>query len=470
MARPKKGCQAPTQLVVLKGKKSYGAQAVKYYAKTGRKAQTWQTTLLRYIMTVNKDGLWTHTKCGYSVPRRNGKSEILVARELWGLINNERILHTAHRTTTSHTSWEKLVEALSKAGYEEKKDFKTSKQFGLETITMLKCDGKISFRTRSSKGGLGEGYDLLIIDEAQEYTDDQASALKYVVTDSKNPQTIMCGTPPTPVSAGTVFANMRNDALAGITDNTFWAEWSVDQQTDPYDIAAWYRSNPSLGYIFTERSIKDEISGDIIDFNIQRLGLWIRYNLKSAISENEWMELKSDAVPQFAGKLYVGIKYGSNGINAAMSIAVKTTDGRIFVESIDCRPVRFGTDWLVTWLARAQNVAAVVIDGANGQQVLVNAMKDAKLKIKPTLPTVSNIIVANAMFEQRLYDKTLCHSGQPSLVNVISNCDKRPIGSNGGFGYKALKPDTEIALMDSVILAQWAAGEAKEHAKQRVSY
>ena len=36
------------------------------------------------------------------------------------------------------------------------------------TITMLKTEGKIAFRTRSSKGGLGEGYDLLIIDEAQD--------------------------------------------------------------------------------------------------------------------------------------------------------------------------------------------------------------------------------------------------------------------------------------------------------------
>lgn len=43
--------------------------------------------------------------------------------------------------------------------------------------------------------GLGEEFDLLVIDEAQEYTDDQASALKYVVTDSRNPQTIFCGTP-----------------------------------------------------------------------------------------------------------------------------------------------------------------------------------------------------------------------------------------------------------------------------------
>ncbi|MEG2939662.1 MAG: terminase, partial [Oscillospiraceae bacterium] len=102
------------------------------------------------------------------------------------------------------------------------------------------------FRTRSSKGGLGEGFDLLVIDKAQEYADDQESALKYVVTDSRNPQTLLCGTPPTPVSSGTVFLKLRNSALQGETQNTGWTEWSVNQQTDPRDIESWYDTHPSL--------------------------------------------------------------------------------------------------------------------------------------------------------------------------------------------------------------------------------
>ena len=35
-----------------------------------------------------------------------------------------------------------------------------------------------------SRGGLGETYDLLIIDEAQEYTADQEGAIKHVITAS----------------------------------------------------------------------------------------------------------------------------------------------------------------------------------------------------------------------------------------------------------------------------------------------
>ena len=74
-----------------------------------------------------------------------------------------------------------------------------------------------------------------MIDEAQEYQDDQESSLKYTVSDSPNPQTILCGTPPTPISAGTVFVKFRQSCLAGELKHSGWAEWSVEYQTDPRD-------------------------------------------------------------------------------------------------------------------------------------------------------------------------------------------------------------------------------------------
>ncbi|MEG0914008.1 MAG: hypothetical protein RSD39_05130 [Oscillospiraceae bacterium] len=143
-------------------------------------------------MAENEDALWTHTKFGYSLPRRNRKNEIAAIIEMWALTKGKNILHTAHRTTTSHTAWERLCKLLDKA----KIEYKSIKASGRENIRLLNGEGDIEFRTRSSKGGLGEGFDLLIIDEAQEYQDDQESSLKYVVTDSRNPQTLLCGTPP----------------------------------------------------------------------------------------------------------------------------------------------------------------------------------------------------------------------------------------------------------------------------------
>lgn len=479
MAETRKGRQTPTQSVVLPYTQTKGQEAIELYNSTGRTAQPWQELLLADILAYNDDGLWTHTRFGYSVPRRNGKNEIVAIREAWGLVNGEKILHTAHRTTTSSSAAKRLANILNGMGYTEvirvkqgetyNKAYTFSKQFGLEKIIVLgENGGSCDFRTRSSKGGLGEGFDLLVIDEAQEYQDDQESALKYVVTDSKNPQTLFCGTPPTAVSSGTVFTKFRTDTLAGLKQNSGWAEWSVEFQSDPHDKELWYQTNPSLGTVFTERSVADEIGTDVIDFNIQRLGLWMKYSLKSEISKVQWNELKVEVLPRLKGKLFVGIKYGQNGANVAMSVAVKTDQGQVFVETIDCQSVRTGNGWILRFLKEA-DVSKVIVDGVGKQNILADDMKTMKMKA-PVLPTVKEVVIANALFKQGVDQNTLCHAGQPSLEQAASNCEKRLIGTGGGFGYKALKEEIEIAILDSVILAHWACATSKERRKQKVSY
>lgn len=461
---PRLGRQTPTTSLILPYTESYGQEAIDLYNTTGRTAQEWQELMCYDILAINDDGLYTHTKFGYSVPRRNGKNEVVVMREMYGLMKGERILHTAHRTTTTHSAWERLLNMVEKTDLQIESTFKA---FGKEHI-FLTNGGRIEFRTRTSKGGLGEGFDLLVIDEAQEYQDDQETALKYVVSDSPNPQTIFCGTPPTAVSSGTVFTKLRKNALEGKTKNTGWAEWSVENMSDVHDVELWYDTNPSLGTVLTERKIEDEIGSDEIDFNIQRLGLWIRYNQKSAISENEWNSLQVDILPKLKGKLFVGIKYGNDGANVSMSIAVKTDDERIFVECIDCQSVRNGNYWIINFLKKA-NVQSVVIDGANGQSILSKEMKEFKLK-KPILPTVKEVIEANSLFQLGLSSKIICHKGQPSLKNIVTNCEKRAIGTNGGFGYKSIKEGADSSLLDSVIFAYWSCSTAKEQKTQKVSY
>ena len=87
------GEQEPTyRLGNLDYTKTAGVEAIHTYERTGREAQPWQEFLIYDILAVNNDDLWTHTKCGYSVPRRNGKGEVLTIRELYGLANGERIL------------------------------------------------------------------------------------------------------------------------------------------------------------------------------------------------------------------------------------------------------------------------------------------------------------------------------------------------------------------------------------------
>ena len=96
-----------------------GEEAINLYKATGQELVRWQEIQINSIMAV-EDGLWKHMKYGLCVSRRNGKGEILAAREFDGIVNlKEKVCHTAHRTTTSHDAFNRLYTLLKKAGYEE---------------------------------------------------------------------------------------------------------------------------------------------------------------------------------------------------------------------------------------------------------------------------------------------------------------------------------------------------------------
>jgi len=474
------GRQTPTQAIVLPFKQSKGMEAVSFYEESGRHAQDWQKLLITDIMAQNDDGLWTHQKFGYEVPRQNGKGEILAMRELWGLRNGERICHTAHKTSTSHSAFVRLMKLLSDAGYVETgrkkkgridpdKSYKATKQYGLEQI-FLKDGGQIVFRTRTEAGGIGESFDLLVIDEAQEYTSAQQSALIYTIAASPNPQTIFCGTPPTVTSKGDVFVGLRQQTLAGQSFDTGWAEWSTYERPDDIMNAdLWYETNPSLGTILKERTIRSEDARNKLDFIIQRLGFWHSYELKSEITQAEWLSLRVKRLPDLKGKIFCGIKFGVDGKNVSLSIALNTKDGKIFLETIDCRSQAKGFAWLVSFVSKA-DVYAVVIDGKGKSELLSEAFKQAHVKAKVIVPTYGDAITAYAGFRQAIDDASICHAGQPSVTAAISNCEKRMIGTNGAFGFRSIKEGVDVSIVESLALAFWGRSTVTERRKQKIGY
>ena len=457
------GRQEPTVSVILPYHDTKGPEAIALYNKSEKDALEWQAALTYDIMAVDDDGLWVHQKFGYSVPRRNGKSEMALARCVWGLKHGERILYTAHRASTAHSIWDRLGRLCVKCDIPITSSFRA---FGKEHL--YTDDSAIEFRTRTSTGGLGEGYDLLIIDEAQEYTPEQETALKYVVTDSANPQTIYFGTPPTAISAGTVFPNFRKNVLHNDSYSSGWAEWSVPEMSNVNDVDLWYETNPSLGTVLKERTIRSEIGDDKTDFNIQRLGLWIKYNQKSAISRNEWEALQVAKLPKLKGQLFAGIKFGIDGENAVLAIAARTEDGKIFCEVVGCRPIRDGVTWIVNFLRNA-DIRKAAIDGKNGADILLDACKSLKLK-KPEAITVQQFIKANSLFDMAMEQGTFLHMQQSAVTQVVSNTERRKIGANGGLGYRSMMDGADISLLDSMIIAHWLCAETKAEKKKQQAY
>lgn len=135
------GRQIPTSCVYLSTpedlERGKGQEAKQFYEKSGNKLMEWQEKLLDQMMAIGEDGLWVHQKFAYSVSRRNGKSESIIARVLDGLENGEKGLYTAHLVATSHDFFMRVEDALLKSGYKKASLVKKSDDIPDDMILIL---------------------------------------------------------------------------------------------------------------------------------------------------------------------------------------------------------------------------------------------------------------------------------------------------------------------------------------------
>ena len=200
----------------------------------------WQQLVLRRWLAEDENGNFTNLDCGLSVPRQNGKTELIVARIIYGIIFRKATgLFTAQKQDTADVVKRRVQDFFYENQYEEIFNLLTprfrEKPRNYDFMEFMN-GARYSFKTRTRLGGLGTTNDELINDEAADMTDDHQATLIPTVSaaKSKNPQVIYCGTPPMATTVGEVFSRTRKNIMTGKAG--CWTEWSVDHLTDKNDI------------------------------------------------------------------------------------------------------------------------------------------------------------------------------------------------------------------------------------------
>ena len=253
----------------------------------------WQRTVLDGWLGTNADGRWSSPRCALALSRQNGKNVCLEQREVYGMVvGGERFLHTAHEVKTAQKAFRRLLYFFDNPRMFPKLHARTTlirKANGQECIT-LDNGGSFELVARSRGSGRGFSVDVLVIDEAQELTEDHLAALLPTISASANPQTIFTGTPPGPNAEGELFTRIRNTGIAGEDPRLCWHEWSTDGAVDLDDRHAWAATNPALGIrldldtIADERAIMDDQT-----FLRERLGAWDSAGVHRVISAADWL-------------------------------------------------------------------------------------------------------------------------------------------------------------------------------------
>lgn len=442
----------------------------------GIKLLPWQKAIIYRWMALEQgdDGkwYWANPEAGLLVPRQNGKTEIIIARIIGGMIfMGEAIIYTAHSDKTVDET-KRRVQRFFYDAEEEIRDMLTEefdKQPKSLDYVELRNRARCVFRTRTRTGGLGTTNDCLILDEDQEETDAQQEALLPTISagKSQNQQTLRAGTPPSGGSSGTVFMRVRKAILDGKDPDTSWQEWSVETITDPSDEDAWYEANPSLGYHLMPKAVRNESKKMAVDsFNKMRLGWVAGVENMRAISDEVWQPLAVDRVdiPDQPSLVYA-VKFAPDGSAVSLAVGVNMPNGLVHVELIERKPMSAGTTWLSSWLLdRWRRSSKIIIDGAAGTQLLVEELvrSERKLTKRILTPNAREAGAAYAAFDDAITRKLLTHYDQPALNLSIKTVKKRSIGKDGMYGYASMNTDIQSDPTEAAAFAYYGAIRFKQ--------
>jgi hypothetical protein len=465
--------------------RSRGGEAVAFARDTlGIVLDPWECLVLdRMLAQQPAVDRWAALEFGLTVPRQNGKSLILVVRELFGLLvlHERLIMHTAHRSRTSKNAyretrralreapgWVQVTRNLGRLGSVELAFRDTN---GEESVRLADDSGAIEFTTRTATGGKGLSGNLVVFDEAQDLDERPIDALLPTLsakTITENPQVVYTGSAGTFVS--TAQARIRRRGLAGGAKRLAYLEWSIDDDAylamdldDRLDPDAtrhlWPQANPALGLRITEEWIEQvELAQmDAFSFARERMGVG-SWPLDDAagwiIPKQAWLACTDESSPPPAGllTLAVGASY-----DRTVSVAVcgKRPDGMVYAE-LTREPWRDTSSRFVAEVKRLRDEhrpAVIVVDDKGPVKFLVPELEAAGVVLTKVSFHENAAACAGLVGAVTEDGSTFRHRGQVWVTAALAGARKRDVGD--GWVLDRAHSASDVTPLEVLALARW---------------
>lgn len=448
-------------------------------AQAGIVLDGWQELILKAAMGERRDNTWAAKRVGVTVPRQNGKSQLLVARALAGavLFGEKKIVISAHQQDTAREAFNKLVEILESDGngwlMDRVKPNGIMNAINREQVK-FRNGATIQFKARSGAAGKGFSSDCLMLDEAQILSQRAWVSINSTMSAMQNPQVWLLGTSPQAEDDSEVFESIRSAAIEGRSSSAAWCEWGADASAPNYDPASEFTrwsANPAWNTRINHEVVDGEFETYAPDkFAQDRLGIWLsEMQYSGAIAGQVWadagVKVKPEGAPAF------GVAFSMDGKRVSLAGCVLRDDDTGHVELIDAGDGRGGLDALADWfcekdsegVARWRKSSGIVVSGAAGAGVLKSMLlKRGVPERRVRVANTPQYLQACVMFDDAIREKRVTHlasEGQAALDASVGLIDK---DKRGGWSAHGGGDETPV---EAVSLALWGARTSKRKSK-----
>lgn len=425
-------------------------------------------------MGERSDGRWASKFIGLSAPRQNGKSQLIMARALAGvlLFGEKTIIVSAHQTDTAREIFQRMLDVVESNPSVESRVSHVMKAINRESITFGKgAEAQtIKIKARSASGSRGFSADCLLLDEAQILGKQAWGSIVPTMSARPNPQMWLFGTPPTVTDDPFAFSRVRQSAQEKKARHT-WLEWAAAPDDDFDDPAVWAKANPSFGVRISEEACADDRAAmDDQQFGMERLGIWEDISARGGVIPfDAWRDrLDEDSFP--AGRYALGVEASPDLASAAVSLAGQRDDEAWHVELVEHRT---GGAWLDAYVAKLveanPEIRSVVVDVGGPVGALLEEYQTGKWRFRGSKTRVMPMKVKEIGTAcTRLLDGTvtgwLHHIGQPQMDAAVLAAAKRDLSDTGLWTYSRKNSTSDITPIQS---ATWALHGAQEEKVRR---
>lgn len=450
------GVQEPTFSWGPDGDTEHAERAIEVATLLGLTPDPWQETVLRTWMRVDDSGRWAAGRWAVAVPRQNGKNALVEILEIYcAAFLGLKILHTAHEVKTTVKAFNRVVSFFETADMESR--VKSTTHGRGEQAIILNNGGSIEFIARTKNSGRGFTVDMLVFDEAQEFTEDAQAALLPTISaaPSGDPVQVILGTPPSESVNGEVLQRVHALAHEQIDPRLAWCEWAVTGDIDVSDRELWAATNPALGRRLLEPTVEDEFGSFSREyFARERLGMWASDSELSVIPQADWDQCLIGEAPD-AQITAIGLDMNPERTAMVIAVAVKTEAGtHVELARVD-EPD--STVELVNWISqRARRRIPVVVDAYSPARSLEPGLKQKKAR---TFALSGNELMqaCGGFHDAVVNDKTVTHIGQEQLTASLMSAKRHAIGDAGGWKWSRKRLDSDLTPLMAVTCAWFGA-------------
>lgn len=422
--------------------KSYSGEFVEFCRVFGVELLPWQVDVSDQWLE-HKNHKLTRNTGTLVVPRRNGKSMLLVMRILFGMyaLDERRVSFSAQDHRTSGEIFSLMVDLVE----DNVPELMAGKRLanGQQRLDIRAHDGRTSRftpSTRTASGGRGLECDLLVMDEGMYLAPSHMAALTPLVAKARHEgrgQVLIAS------SAGTIESEVlrqlrdRGREAHGTAPAGFvYHEWAASDTADPGDPVEWAAANPSLGTALLDEAFlsSQRLLNSPEGFAREHLGAWGESGDLPAIDPSVWsLQQTPKLEPIYEGvPVWFAFDIAFDRTEAVLLCFQQLEGGRIEMRTLEAVASPNGISEsgfrdLIIKHAAELNPEEIGYDELSGGGIA----KDMVMEYTMTRLPVRKYSVACQLLKHAVAEGRLVHDGDPLVSSHIAKAVPKRYADGG---------------------------------------